>query len=124
MPIDCTRRSTGSISMSASSTSHTTTALARKKSNEQSLKQAVDLMVDAFGMREKMDELDITSAWDNVVGGMVARHTVSVRLRRGRLVVRVDSAPLRQELGFMREALKEILNKRAGRPVVEEIILE
>ena len=98
--------------------------MARKKSNEQSLKQAVDLMVDAFGMREKMDELDITSAWDNVVGGMVARHTVSVRLRRGRLVVRVDSAPLRQELGFMRDALKEILNKRAGRPVVEEIVLE
>ena len=31
-------------------------------------------------MREKMDELDITTAWDDVVGAMVARHTVSVRL--------------------------------------------
>lgn len=96
----------------------------KRRSNEQSLKQAVDLMVDAFGMRQKMDELDISSSWDNVVGGMVARHTVSLRLRRGKLVVRVDSAPLRQELGFMRDALKEILNKRAGRVVVEEIILE
>lgn len=95
-----------------------------KRSNEQSLKQAVDRMVDAFGMRQKMDELDITSSWDNVVGAMVARHTVSVRLRRGKLVVRVDSAPLRQELGFMRDALKEILNKRAGKQVVDEIILE
>jgi predicted nucleic acid-binding Zn ribbon protein len=81
-------------------------------------------LIDAFGMREKMDELDIASAWDNVVGGMVARHTVSVRLRRGRLTVRVDSAPLRHELSYMREALKEILNKRAGRVVVEEIVLE
>lgn len=95
-----------------------------KRSNEQSLKQAVDHMIDAFGMRQKMDELDIASNWDNVVGGMVARHTVSVRLRRGKLVVRVDSAPLRQELGFMRDALKEILNKRAGKQVVQEIILE
>jgi len=81
-------------------------------------------LIDAFGMREKMDELDIASAWDNVVGGMVARHTVSVRLRRGKLTVRVDSAPLRHELSYMREALKEILNKRAGRVVVEEIVLE
>jgi predicted nucleic acid-binding Zn ribbon protein len=81
-------------------------------------------LIDAFGMREKMDELDIASAWDNVVGGMVARHTVSVRLRRRRLTVRVDSAPLRHELSYMREALKEILNKRAGRVVVEEIVLE
>lgn len=95
-----------------------------KKSNEQSLKQALGHLIDAYGMREKMDELDIASAWDEVVGGMIARHTISVRLRRGRLVVKVDSAPLRQELTYMRETLKEIFNKRVGRPVVQEIILE
>jgi predicted nucleic acid-binding Zn ribbon protein len=80
-------------------------------------------LIDAFGMREKMDELDITAAWDNVVGGMVARHTVSLRLRKGKLTVQVDSAPLRQELTYMRDALKEILNRRAGREVVKEIVL-
>lgn len=96
----------------------------KKKSNEQSLSQAMDQLIDAFGMREKMDELNISTAWDQVVGAMVARHTMSLKLRRGKLVVRVDSAPLRQELSFMREALKEILNKRAGRTVVEEIILD
>ncbi len=95
-----------------------------KRSNEQSLKQAVDHMIDAFGMRPKMDELDIASTWDNVVGAMVARHTVSIRLRYGKLHVKVDSAPLRHELGFMRDALKEVLNKRAGKPLVQEIILE
>lgn len=96
----------------------------KKRSNEQSLSQAMDQLIDAFGMREKMDELDISTAWDQIVGAMVARHTMSLRLRRGKLVVRVDSAPLRQELSFMREALKEILNRRAGRVVVEEIILD
>jgi predicted nucleic acid-binding Zn ribbon protein len=79
-------------------------------------------LIDAFGMREKMDELDITTAWDKVVGPMVARHTVTVRLKEG-LRLHVDSAPLRHELLYMREALKEVLNKRAGRTVVQEIIL-
>ncbi len=95
-----------------------------KKRNEQSLGDAIGHLIDATGMREKMDELDITAAWDEVVGGMIARHTVTVRLRRGRLVVKVDSAPLRQELTYMREALKEILNRRAGRAVIREIVLE
>ena len=81
-------------------------------------------IIDAFGMRERMDELDITTAWDKVVGPMVARHTVTVRLKEGKLRVHVDSAPLRHELLYMREALKEVLNKRAGRTVVQEIILE
>lgn len=85
---------------------------------------AIGHLIDATGMREKMDELDITTAWDEVVGGMIARHTVTVRLRRGKLAVKVDSAPLRQELTYMREALKEILNRRAGRPVIREIVLE
>ena len=81
-------------------------------------------LIDAFGMREKMDELDITTAWDDVVGPMIARHTMTVRLRKGKLRIRVDSAPLRQELTYMRDALKEILNRRAKREVVQEIVLE
>ncbi|TXI78156.1 MAG: DUF721 domain-containing protein [Flavobacteriales bacterium] len=84
----------------------------------------MDLLIDSYGMREKMDELDITTGWDEAVGPMIARHTKSVRLRKGRLSVKVDSAPLRHELTFMRETLVEILNRRAGKKVVEEIILE
>lgn len=82
------------------------------------------LLIDSYGLREKMDELDITTGWDEAVGPMIARHTMTVRLRKGRLNVSVDSAPLRHELTFMREALIEILNKRAGRRVVQEIVLE
>ncbi|HRH68946.1 MAG TPA: DUF721 domain-containing protein [Flavobacteriales bacterium] len=100
------------------------TASPVKKQNEQSLRTALGHLIDSYGLREKMDELDITTGWDEAVGPMIARHTVSVRLRRGRLTVRVDSAPLRQELTFMREALIEILNRRAGRRVVHEIVLE
>jgi len=95
-----------------------------RKRNEQSLGDAIGHLIDASGMREKMDELDIASAWDDVVGGMIARHTVTIRLRRGRLAVKVDSAPLRHELTYMRDALKEILNRRAGRTVIREIVLE
>lgn len=84
----------------------------------------MDLLVDSYGLREKMDELDITTGWDEAVGSMIARHTKSVRLRKGRLNVKVDSAPLRHELSFMRETLIEILNRRAGKRVVEEIVLE
>ncbi|MBK9513067.1 MAG: DUF721 domain-containing protein [Flavobacteriales bacterium] len=96
----------------------------KKRTNERSLHEAMEGLIDAFGMRERMDELDITTAWDKVVGPMVARHTVTVRLKEGKLRVHVDSAPLRHELLYMREALKEVLNKRAGRTVVQEIILE
>ncbi len=94
-----------------------------KRRNEQSLGEALSNLIDAGGMREKMDQLDIASWWDEVVGGMIARHTLGITLRQGKLSVRVDSAPLRQELTFMRETLKEVLNRRVGREVVKEIVL-
>lgn len=95
-----------------------------KRSNETTLKEAMDRLVDAFGLREKLDEQAVASIWDDVVGGMVARHTVAVKLRKGKLYVKVDSAPLRQELTFMREALAATINQRIGRQVVEKVQLD
>ena len=45
-------------------------------------------------------------------------------LRRGKLTVKVDSAPLRQELHFMRTTLVELLNRRFEREVVKEIRID
>lgn len=94
-----------------------------KRRNELSLGDAIAHLIDAGGMREKMDELDITSWWDEETGAMIARHTVGITLRRGKLTVRVDSAPLRQELSYMKETIQRNLNQRVGREVVKEIVL-
>jgi hypothetical protein len=40
------------------------------------------------------------------------------------MYVKVDSAPLRHELGFMRGALVELINRELGRDVVKEVHLD
>ncbi len=95
-----------------------------KRTNESTLGQAIDQLVDSLGLREKLDEQAIASLWDELAGGMVAKHTVAVRLRRGKLHIKVDSAPLRQELTFMREALIKTINARLGRTVVVQVLLD
>ena len=81
-------------------------------------------MVQDLGLRPKMDELDAISAWDHVAGGMIAKHTRNIRLRHGQLRIRVDSAPLKQELSYQKEGLIKLLNDRLGRVVVKEILLD
>jgi predicted nucleic acid-binding Zn ribbon protein len=95
-----------------------------KRTNDQTLGEALDRLVDAYGLREKLDEQAIASLWDEIAGGMVAKHTVGLKLRRGKLYIKVDSAPLRQELTFLRESLRKTLNTRLGREVVETIHLD
>lgn len=95
-----------------------------KRRNELSMKEALDALVSAYGLRERLDEQAVASFWDELAGGMVAKHTVSIKLRRGKLYIKVDSAPLRQELTFMREGLINTINGKLGRPVVQEIMLD
>ena len=61
--------------------------------------------------------------WDAVVGPTLARHARPERLRRGVLVVAVDSAEWMQELQFLKHELRERLNARLGRAVVRDLFL-
>lgn len=80
-------------------------------------------MVKDLGLGPKLDELDTITAWDHVAGGMIAKHTRSIKLRSGRLYIAVDSAPLKQELSYRKEELVARLNDRMGRKVVDQIVL-
>ncbi len=95
-----------------------------RRRNDQTLKEALEGLVDAYGLREKLDEQAIASLWDEIAGAMIARHTVAVKLRRGKLTIKVDSAPLRHELTFMRDPLITLINQRFERQVVKEMVLE
>lgn len=94
-----------------------------KRQNDQSLGDALRSMVAELGLRPKLDELDAVTAWDHVAGGMIAKHTRSIKLRSNRLYIAVDSAPLKQELSYRKEDLVARLNERLGRTVVEQIVL-
>jgi len=61
--------------------------------------------------------------WESVVGPTLARHAHPVRLRRGLLVVAVDSPEWMQEIQFLKHELRERLNARLGRPVVRDVFL-
>lgn len=92
-------------------------------SNERSLKEALDQMVDGLGLRERLDEQELRTAWQELAGPVIANHTLDLKLRKGKLHVQVDSAPLREELGYMRTTLVELINRHFGRSLVEVIVL-
>lgn len=92
-----------------------------KRRNEQSLGEAIARLIDDAGMRERVDEAAIRTEWEELAGAVVARHTTAIELRRGTLTIRVDSAPLRQELTFLRGTIAERVNERLGRVAVTEV---
>lgn len=93
----------------------------RRKKNEQPLSEAIDMYLNAFGMAERMAEMDAIAAWEKQMGPVVAKHTTELKIRNGLATIKVDSSALRQELAFSKERIIQIMNDAAGRVVVREV---
>ena len=72
---------------------------------------------------QRLADHAVWSHWDAVVGPTLARHARPERLRRGVLVVAVDSPEWMQELQFLKHELRERLNARLGRSAVRDVFL-
>jgi predicted nucleic acid-binding Zn ribbon protein len=94
-----------------------------RRSNEQPLKAAIEEFLDRFHLRDKLNQAKVLQAWEKVVGEMVARNTSQLHIRKKILYVKVNSAPLRNELLYARTKIMNALNKEAGAVVIEEIVL-
>lgn len=92
-------------------------------SNEQSLKDAIGEFLKVSGLSGKLAERKIIDNWEKIVGKMIAKHTKGVSIHNKKLFLRVDSAPLRQELFYSREKIIKMLNEEAGEEVVKEVVL-
>lgn len=86
------------------------------------LKIAIERLLKAYKISDKMDELDIRKEWEEMMGATIGLKTKSLELRKRVLIIEIESAVLRHELSFAKEKLKESLNRKLQRRVVDEIL--
>lgn len=83
-----------------------------KKSNEQSLGEALKHFLKANGLEEKVLETEIYGRWEELAGRAINLKTRKVKLEDGRLTVYLTSSVLRNELLMRRTELLEHINQR------------
>ena len=93
-----------------------------KDNNESSLKEVLQQLFDAYGWTEKMDGVRIINSWEQVVGGIFAKHTTNLYVKNKKLYVKLDSSVLRNDLYMERSQLVKKLNDAIGKKVIDEII--
>jgi len=93
-----------------------------KKQNEQTLGDAIKEMVAAYRIGSKLSEAKMLGSWEKIVGQMIAKHTVQMKVSKRKLYVKLDSAALRNELTYAREKIRKALNKEAGEDLIDEVV--
>jgi predicted nucleic acid-binding Zn ribbon protein len=95
-----------------------------RKSNSANMKTLIDKLIRSYGLESKMQELDVMSEWENIVGKMIARHTKDIQIRNKILYITLDSAPLKQELLMNRTRIIELVNEKSGKMLVDDVFIK
>jgi predicted nucleic acid-binding Zn ribbon protein len=80
-------------------------------------------MLKTYRLDRKLSEVDLASAWKDIAGEMIARHTKSVEIKSNTLYVYVKSTPLRTELRYHKQVIMEKVNAHLGENRIQEIVI-
>lgn len=86
------------------------------------LKDAIEAFLKAYNLKNKFNETYLVAFWERMMGPSIAKHTQSIYVRDRKLFLKLDSAPLRQELYMAQSKLIELINKDIGERVVDEVV--
>jgi len=93
-----------------------------KKSNEYTLKEAIEELLNAYSIKKKVDQTKVLQSWRKVCGEIIDKHTEKLYIRNNVLFVKVDSAALKNELYYAKTKLIKFVNKEAGVEIIEDIV--
>ena len=93
-----------------------------KSSNEYTLKQAIEALIEQYKIQEKLSETVVLNDWEKIVGKMIARHTKNIYIKKRILYVELDNAALRNELSYAKTKLVLAINKSLNSEAIDEIV--
>jgi hypothetical protein len=82
------------------------------------------LFLKEFGLEEKYRDYQLLKLWDEILGPVISKATISKKLVNKRLYVQLSSSVVRDELYMMRTAIVSEFNNRAGKSIIDELILK
>ena len=92
------------------------------RSNEvSSLKEVIDELLSTYKLRGKFNETRLISSWEKIMGKPIASRTVRLFIKDRKLYVRLNSAPLKNELTLSKSKVMSLLEEELGTKVIDDI---
>jgi Dna[CI] antecedent, DciA len=94
-----------------------------RSKNEVTLADAMQLMLKEYRLKSQLDETKVQQLWPQLMGKTIATYTGNITVKRGVLHLQILSAPLRQELSFAKEKIRDLINAEMGTNYIKEVII-
>lgn len=88
------------------------------------MKEAMKQFLDASRIKGGIQALQIEDVWEEIMGKTVARYTDKLQIIGDKLIITTSVAPLKNELLYQKEKIKQRVNEALGQKVVKEVIVQ
>ncbi|MEH0158128.1 DUF721 domain-containing protein [Limibacter armeniacum] len=92
-----------------------------KKHEPTSVKDVMNDIVKSFKMEARYNNAVIMSSWEKIMGRTIASRTEKVFVKKKILYIKINSAPLKNELTMSRNKIVEMINKYLGNEAVTDV---
>ena len=91
---------------------------------EFSINQAIQEFLKQSRIKGGIQALQIEDVWEQIMGKTIARYTDKLQIIGDKLIITTTVAPLKHELIYQKEKIKQRVNEALGQKVVNELIVQ
>ena len=95
-----------------------------RKSQTQNISEIISFIMKQNGLDEKLAEVRAIRSWEELLGKTVTRYTKNLYIKDKTLFVSLNSSIVRNEIMMIRDELIKRLNDKAGRIIIEKIVVK
>lgn len=88
-----------------------------------SIGDALQEFVQENKLQKGLDKVNVKEVWNTEMGAPVAKYTTAIKLDGSTLHVALSSSVLREELGYGKEKIITMINKKIGKELVKKLVL-
>lgn len=91
---------------------------------EYSIKEAMQEFLKGSRIKGGIQSLQIEDVWEEIMGKTIARYTDKLQIIGDKLIISTSVAPLKNELKYQKEKIKQRVNEALQQKVINEVIIQ
>lgn len=97
--------------------------LAYRKTNDTPVGDILMSYLKAYGLLDKYRAARAKQLWFDTMGPSIHKYTAAIYVHQQRLHIQINSAALRQEIGFSKDKIKNLINEDLKADFIKEVII-
>ena len=94
----------------------------QRKSDIHKIDSEIQELLRSFRIENKFKETELIISWEKIMGPTIAKRTSKIFIKDKKLFVKINSAPLKNELSMSKSKIMSLLFNEFGNAIIEDII--